>query len=160
MKTYFSYINICKKLHNENENRFKSRFVESELVDRFRVEQDNSIKAKFSLESNFWKWTWCWICHSSNPIDLLTKSKPFSKVGFKWNILALLTFVSAEPFSLIGLVVTLLRGAPWAVTKCFRRYHLFFTTLSHSEQDTPCDWMCTLTICCFKLKELENVFQQ
>ena len=76
------------------------------------------------------------------------------------NFFCLLTFVSAEPFSLIGLVVTLFSGAPWAVTKCFRRYHLFFTTLSHSEQDTPCDWMCTLTICCFKLKELENVFQQ
>ena len=64
------------------------------------------------------------------------------------------------PFSLLDLVVTLLRGAPCAVTRCFRKYHLFFTTLSHNEHETPCDWMCTLTICCFKLKELEKVFQQ
>ena len=43
-----------------------------------------------------------------------------------------------EPFSLLFLFcVTLLRGAPWAVTKCFLRYHLFFTTFSHSEHDTP-----------------------
>ena len=43
-----------------------------------------------------------------------------------------------EPFSLLFLFcVTLLRGAPWAVTRCFLRYHLFFTTFSHSEHDTP-----------------------
>ena len=53
MKTYFSNLNLCKKLHNENEKIFKSRFVESELVDGFRGEKDNSIKAIFSLETNF-----------------------------------------------------------------------------------------------------------
>ena len=43
-----------------------------------------------------------------------------------------------EPFSLLFLFcVTLFRGAPWAVTRCFLRYHLFFTTFSHSEHDTP-----------------------
>ena len=52
------------------------------------------------------------------------------------------------------------KGAPWAVTKCFLRYHLFLTTLSQILQLTPCDWMCTLTMCCFRLKLLENVFQQ
>ena len=96
-------------------------------------------------------------------VDFETKKQNKRLPAKRWKLqifFCLLTFASAEPFSLIGLVVTLFSGAPWAVTKCFRRYHLFFTTLSHSEQDTPCDWMCTLTICCFKLKELENVFQQ
>ena len=45
------------------------------------------------------------------------------------------------PFSGLLLPVvfglTLLSGAPWAVTKCLRKYHLFLTTLSQSEQDTP-----------------------
>jgi len=50
--------------------------------------------------------------------------------------------------------LTRLRGAPWAVTRCFRRYHLFFTTFAQRVQVTPCDWICTLTMCCFKLNEL------
>ena len=73
----------------------------------------------------------------------------------------------------------LLRGAPCAVTRCFLRYHLFFTTyklkvkvilggwivlkkftFSHMVQATPWDWMWTLTMCCFKLKLFEKVFQQ
>ena len=54
---------------------------------------------------------------------------------------------SELPFSLLFLFcVTLLRGAPWAVTKCFLRYHLFFTTFSHSEHDTPKKYVKKITL--------------
>ena len=61
---------------------------------------------------------------------------------------------------LFSVFFDLLRGAPWAVTRCFLRYHLFLTTLSQMVQLTPCDWICTLTMCCLRLKLFENVFQQ
>jgi len=47
-----------------------------------------------------------------------------------------------------------------SITKCFLRYHLFFTIFWHNVQGTPSDGMWTFTMCCFKLKVFENVLQQ
>ena len=58
------------------------------------------------------------------------------------------------------LLLFLLSGAPWAVTWCFLRYHLFFTTLWQTSHSIPSPTVCTLTMCCFKLNELLKVFQQ
>ena len=89
---------------------------------------------------------------STPPIDIAVASD-ISSAFLEDNFLR--PFTPGGPSGL-----TLLRGAPWAVTRCFLRYHLFLTTLLQRLQVTPCDWIWTLTMCCFRLKELEKVFQQ
>lgn len=102
----------------------------------------------------FVKTSWGWVDSIWWGVRVSGKAKSLAKsLAASWLASVLGDLASAGPLERR-------RGAPWAVTWCLRKYHLFLTTLWHNSHSIPSPTVCTFTMCCFRLNELLKVFQQ